>query len=164
MMNNLLAQRKYKTFLTWTILGLSFLGLHTSCQENPPSSTSLPTLEQTTNRKVVQPPTPQDSLIPPIKASVKYSWLEDGQYDYHEALVNQIAVPEGFERVAVEKGSFAEWLRFLPLLPEGSPVLYYNGDKKPNQSGSHRVIYIDIGRGDLQQCADAIMRLTEEYH
>ena len=95
---------------------------------------------------------------------VIYSWLSISDYDNNAAIVNQIAVPVGFRRQDVIKGSFAEWLRFLPLKTETSKVLLYDGREKPYQKGAYRIINIDIGNSDLQQCADAIMRLKAEYH
>lgn len=95
---------------------------------------------------------------------VIYSWLSTADYDNNAAIVNQIAVPVGFRRQDVNKGSFAEWLRFLPLKTETSKVLLYDGREKPYQKGAYRIINIDIGNSDLQQCADAIMRLKAEYH
>jgi hypothetical protein len=63
----------------------------------------------------------------------------------------------------VESGSFAEWLRGLPLLAEGTEVHLYNGKLKANQGAQAAVINIDVGARDLQQCADAVMRLRAEY-
>lgn len=70
--------------------------------------------------------------------------------------------PEGFERVSAEAGSYQEWLRSLPLKPEGSPVLLYDGREKSAQV-HEAVIAMDIGKRDLQQCADAAIRLRGEY-
>lgn len=94
--------------------------------------------------------------------SSRYTWLEN--YDEQTALVNQIAAPVGYQRVKLTKGSFGEWLRYLPLLAKGTKVSLYNGQEKPYQRGANRVINIDIGNRDLQQCADAVMRLKAEYH
>jgi len=74
----------------------------------------------------------------------------------------RILVPEGFERVAAEEGSFGEYLRNLPLKPHGSQVTYYNGDKKPLDVHV-AVLDIDVGSRDLQQCADSVIRLRAEY-
>ena len=35
------------------------------------------------------------------------------------AIAERIAVPEGYTRVKVKKNSFADWLKHLPLKPEG---------------------------------------------
>lgn len=70
--------------------------------------------------------------------------------------------PEGYERTGAEKGSFAEYLRSLPLKPHGTKVKYYNGDTKPGDFYL-AVLDVDTGDRDLQQCADAVMRLRAEY-
>jgi len=70
--------------------------------------------------------------------------------------------PEGFERVEVEEGSFGKYLRTLPLKPSGSKVHYYNGGVKPRDV-HEAVLDIDVGDRDLQQCADAVIRLRAEY-
>jgi hypothetical protein len=65
--------------------------------------------------------------------------------------------------VSAEPGSFAEWLRGLPLAPAGTPVLLHDGREKADQSEAAAVIDIDVGDADLQQCADAIIRLRAEF-
>jgi hypothetical protein len=93
----------------------------------------------------------------------KYSWLS--AYDYKQNLANRIAVPAGFERIEAEKNSFADWLRHLPLKKAGTEVFHYNGNLKNRQDVHEAVINIDAGgEEDLQQCADAVMRLKAEYH
>ncbi|RME26632.1 MAG: hypothetical protein D6806_05920 [Deltaproteobacteria bacterium] len=74
-----------------------------------------------------------------------------------------LSPPEGFERVKVPEGSFGDFLRNLPVLPEGSPVLLHDGRPKARQDVHLRVIDIDLIGADLQQCADAVMRLRAEY-
>lgn len=74
----------------------------------------------------------------------------------------RINPPEQFERVEVEEGSFAQYLRNLPLKPHGSEVKYYNGETKSREVHG-AVIDIDVGERDLQQCADAVIRLRAEY-
>jgi hypothetical protein len=70
--------------------------------------------------------------------------------------------PDRFTRKAVDSNSFANYLRNLPLKPYGTKVKYYNGNFK-NSSVYEAVIDMDISDRDLQQCADAIMRLRGEY-
>jgi hypothetical protein len=69
----------------------------------------------------------------------------------------------GFERVFAPPGTFAHWLRTLPVKPGKPPVHLYNGELKRNQNAQELVIDIDTGQRDLQQCADAVMRLRAEY-
>lgn len=75
----------------------------------------------------------------------------------------RILPPIDFQRVTVAEGSYAEYLRTLPLKPHGSPVLYYNGAEKNKRNIYIAVVDMEIGDRDLQQCADAIMRLRGEY-
>lgn len=77
-------------------------------------------------------------------------------------ILSRFAPPEGFERKDVDSASFAAYLRHLPLKPPGSKVRYYNGEIKSNDVYV-AVVDMDIGKKDLQHCADAVMRLKGEY-
>ncbi len=77
--------------------------------------------------------------------------------------VSGIPLPAGFSRNTMPRGSFGEWLRGLRLMKPGTPVRYYNGMIKPDRGIHYAVIEMDVGRRDLQQCADAIIRLRGEY-
>jgi hypothetical protein len=74
----------------------------------------------------------------------------------------RILPPEGFERIGLDEGSFGEYLRDLPLKPHGSPVKYYDGGTKP-WDVHVAVVDMDVSSRDLQQCADAVIRLRAEY-
>jgi hypothetical protein len=78
-------------------------------------------------------------------------------------IANAVAPPAGFERTLMPADSFGDWLRHLPLKPPGTSVLLYDGTKKPNQDAHYAVLDIDTGPRDLQQCADAVIRLRAEY-
>ncbi len=71
--------------------------------------------------------------------------------------------PPGFHPVEVAPGSFGAWLRALPLKAAGAPVRLYNGSLKRRQDVHVAVIDMSVGDRDLQQCADAIMRLRAEF-
>jgi Domain of unknown function (4846) len=71
-------------------------------------------------------------------------------------------LPAGYKRTAVTQNSFAYYLRNLPLKEAGSKVKYYNGESKDNLVYS-AVVNMDIGNRNLQQCADAVIRLRGEY-
>lgn len=95
-------------------------------------------------------------------AAPRYAWRA-ADPSIIETMAQRFAPPPGFERVAAEPGSFLEWLRGLPLKPEGAPVLLHTGAQKWRQDVHAGVIDIDVGKRDLQQCADAIMRLRAEW-
>lgn len=94
---------------------------------------------------------------------------EEPTYPWHDGpdkanrLANRIDVPRGYRRVAAKAGSFAQWLRNLPLLKGRPKVLLHDGRAKPRQDVHAAVVDIDVGRRDLQQCADAVIRLRAEY-
>lgn len=80
-----------------------------------------------------------------------------------DTIAARIAPPPGHARVPAAAGSFAAWLRALPLREAGTPVRYHDGRVKPFQGAVHAVVDIDTGSRDLQQCADAVIRLRAEY-
>jgi hypothetical protein len=80
-----------------------------------------------------------------------------------ETIARRIPPPPGYDFVRAQPGSFEEWLAQLPLKPGRPPVRLHDGSEKPNQDAHHAVMDIDVGARDLQQCADAIIRLRAEY-
>lgn len=78
-------------------------------------------------------------------------------------LAERFPPPDGYKRLEAPPGSFGRWLRDLPLHPGRPPVHLYNGAEKRNQSAHLAVVDLDVGRRDLQQCADAVIRLRAEY-
>lgn len=85
--------------------------------------------------------------------------------------IEAIPLPPGYERIPAAVNSFATWLRNVPL-KKNRTVYLYNGMPKRNQNAQFMVLDFSVtpgstpnGRGnqDLQQCADAVMRLRAEY-
>jgi hypothetical protein len=95
-------------------------------------------------------------------APLPYPWLSTSSAP-GQRLAARFAAPPGCRRVAVPPGSWGAWLRGLPLLPVGTPARLFNGKLKDNQAVVAAVVDIDPGTKDLQQCADAVMRLRAEY-
>jgi hypothetical protein len=107
----------------------------------------------------------------PIQAQTQSKNTAEKKEEKNTARINpegttiesRFILPGGFERVAVQADSFARYLRSLPLKPHGSEVKFYNGSTKNNYGVYDAVVDMDIGTEDLQQCADAIMRLRGEF-
>jgi len=72
-------------------------------------------------------------------------------------------VPDGYERVALDSTSFGFYLRNFPLNPTDYLVHYFDGREKTKQNVYCSVLKQEIDPVDLQQCADAVMRLRGEY-
>ena len=71
-------------------------------------------------------------------------------------------LPEGYTRMTFPEDSFAHYLQTFPVKKYGENVYYFDGREKPNKVHDS-ILDIDVGTQDLQQCADAIMRLRAEY-
>jgi hypothetical protein len=80
----------------------------------------------------------------------------------HYGAIAHIPLPAGFKRVPLQEGSFGAWLRKVPL-KEDKTVYLYNGSLKTNQTAQFAVLDVSVGNRDLQQCADAVIRLYAEY-
>ena len=87
-----------------------------------------------------------------------YPWPRDAL----ESLEQRFPPPVGFGRLHQEERSFGAWLRGVPLRPRGSSVRLFDGTPKRRQVHA-AVVDIDVGERDLQQCADAVIRLRAEY-
>lgn len=74
----------------------------------------------------------------------------------------EIPEPKGFKRIISPTNSFAYYLQNLEL-NEDNTVYFFDKTPKPNQNLHYAVIKIDVGNKDLQQCADAVIRLRAEY-
>lgn len=71
--------------------------------------------------------------------------------------------PKGFYRLADSEADFTHYLRNIPLKDHQAKVFLFNGEEKNRQDVHAAVMDISVGKKDLQQCADAVMRLRAEY-
>lgn len=74
--------------------------------------------------------------------------------------IDTIPTPSGYTRIKTD--GFGNYLRSLNLKKDKT-VYLYNGEKKVNQDAQYAVVDVSVGKQDLQQCADAVMRLRAEY-
>jgi hypothetical protein len=105
------------------------------------------------------------TVVPEREIPTKSSQLaanSEAHFDTAQT-IGEIPLPAGYQRPPATASSFAAYLRKLPLKPPGTPVYQYDGQEKLRQDVHFAVIDLDIGTRDLQQCADAIIRLRAEY-
>ena len=78
------------------------------------------------------------------------------------AFIKDVPLPIGFCREVHAQYSFAEWLQNVPI-QENRTVYLFDGTLKLNQEAQYAVLDVSVGTKNLQQCADAVMRLRAEY-
>jgi Domain of unknown function (4846) len=101
-----------------------------------------------------------DAPTPPVNDQQNPVAILPGKNTY--ATTGDIPLPAGFTRVASQSHSFAGWLRKLGL-KEDRTVYLFDGNKKKNQLAQFAVLDVSVSNKNLQQCADAVMRLRAEY-
>ena len=80
-----------------------------------------------------------------------------------KTMVSRYAAQSGYQRLSYEKSTFQYYLSNFPLKSIDAKVYYYNGEPKANKAVYASAFDIDVGKKDLQQCADVIIRLRAEY-
>jgi hypothetical protein len=95
------------------------------------------------------------------KEDQKDEWVY--KTNYGTQICTRYHCPKGFTRTNIDSLSFAFYLRHLPIKPDSVLVNYYNGEIKAKSNVYDAVIDMPISPKDLQQCADAVMRLRGEY-
>jgi hypothetical protein len=78
-------------------------------------------------------------------------------------VTTRFALPTGYTRQTNEPNGFGNYLQNLPLKPIGTHTKTYQGNIAATDPYTAAVVDISVGHQDLQQCADAVMRLRGEY-
>ena len=86
-------------------------------------------------------------------------WYSRTSNPWNAKYIGDISTPFGYTRV---DGSYAEWLRELPLKKKGSKVKLYTGGNARYQWLSTGVIDLPM-LSNAEQCADMTMRIRSEY-
>jgi hypothetical protein len=80
-----------------------------------------------------------------------------------ENIEQRFRLPKGFIRQDDPTTQFDNYLRSVKLKAHHAKVYTYNGKLKQPDDVYDAVMEFDVGNKDLQQCADAVMRLRAEY-
>lgn len=80
-----------------------------------------------------------------------------------DTVITRFKIPAGYQQIKAASGSFAEYLQNLPLKPFGTQTRTYKGKIAKTDIFTAAVVDMSVGHEDLQQCADAVMRLRGEY-
>jgi hypothetical protein len=109
--------------------------------------------------------TPDDSsLIKPQPGQENTdSTIEEMPEPIMASEIGGIPPPAGYQRTVSSPSSFGQYLRSVALITDNDTVFQHDGEPKSRQDVHHAILTIDVGTRDLQQCADACMRLRGEY-
>ncbi len=110
-------------------------------------------------------------LTTDIDSPLQTATLDTFRYQLHwidtfyieNTLINRVSLNDGFARDKLPINSFGHWIRRLPLKTGRPKVYLFNGEEKFNQDIHAFVFDLDVGEKDLQQCADAAIRIRAEY-
>jgi len=78
-------------------------------------------------------------------------------------VTTRFALPAGYARQPNSPQSFGNYLQNLHLKPAGTHTKTYQGNIAATDAYTAAVVDMSVGKEDLQQCADAVMRLRGEY-
>jgi hypothetical protein len=160
-----------RTFVISALVGLSAIACRPHAESRaeavPEVRRDVGAVTHAPQKAPVAPPEPDRAEA--LRASFdQYPWLADTKADVPapvDTLEARIAPKRGFVRLPVTPGSFGAFLRGLPLAAPGTPVMSYAGDviRAADHPNVAAVAAIDVGKRDLQQCADSIVRLHAEW-
>lgn len=136
-MRRKISQLLFVSIISITIIGCNVEGEESTIEENEQQVETAEELASNLNRKDL--------------------WIDPTQ----DTIEGRVLVPEGFVRKEVN--AYGTYMRELPLLADGSPVLLFDGKEKVNQNIHIAVLDLDVGLKDLQQCADAALRIRCEF-
>ena len=78
------------------------------------------------------------------------------------SVISEILPPRGFHFFLGKDSMYANWILNQKLRKDKN-VYLYNHKLKQNQQAQFAVLDMDIGKKDLVQCADAVIKLRADY-
>lgn len=101
-------------------------------------------------------------LLSAAEFAERYPWRNPADsWPEVATLRGAFGTPPGYERVELEEGGWEAFLRELPVRLDRSTVRSFDG--RVLRSPAAAVALLPVGDRDLQQCADAVIRLRAEY-
>jgi hypothetical protein len=106
-----------------------------------------------------------DSTAELIQSETKTPAFEPEELKLKHAIstVGDIPLPDDYVRTPAAEKSFHQFLTNVKLDTTDNVVHLFNGEVKANQNAHFAILDMDVSNKDLQQCADAVMRLRGEY-
>lgn len=107
-----------------------------------------------------------DKSILDNKIEIATSSVQESSVQIHKdknTIKERFSAPKGYTWVEEHPYSFGYFLENFKLKPYGNQILKYDGTPIATQNLHEAVFDIDTGNKDLQQCADAVIRLRAEY-
>ncbi|MFP3597964.1 DUF4846 domain-containing protein [Chryseobacterium sp. SIMBA_029] len=100
------------------------------------------------------------------KIEITGSSVQESSVQIHKdknTVKERFSAPKNFTWVEEQPDSFGYFIENFKLKPYGSEILKYDGTPISTQHLHEAIFDIDTGNKDLQQCADAVIRLRAEY-
>ncbi|MBN1605728.1 MAG: hypothetical protein JW940_03805 [Polyangiaceae bacterium] len=157
------------------LISLATAGVGCRCDQRRTSGEG-PGPSASTNPTAAIASSSEAATVPPVASATSwpelewYPWLKASSRVVPEPADTVLrrfsrSLPTGYDNVVAELGTWAEWLRLLPLAASGTPVRDYRGGIVVPGDDEYlaAVVAIDIGTRDLQSSADAVLRLFAEW-
>lgn len=97
--------------------------------------------------------------IPQEHPKIEEVRIKQGNYPK----ILNIPLPQGYTRIEMHPNSFGDYLQNLSLRQNDNTVYLYDKSPKSNQSAHFAVVNLTIDNLNLEQCADALIRLRADY-
>lgn len=106
-----------------------------------------------------------ERVVHPTERAKDYAWLSAKEREAYEPLAARLIPPSGYTRIKAPVDSFAEWLRYLPVLPTETPVKTGRGEVilEGADPGLAAVIALQPHSDKVLTSVNLMLRLRAEY-